>query len=234
MADSKYFPSATDEALQTFENIDANIYIGSATGRSMAEESMPCECKYDSELENPNEACGDDNICINRMMFMECIVQDCPCGRLCRNRRFQLGQYSPVDVIKTEKKGFGLRALTNLPQNSFIMEYIGEVIPQSEFLRRTREYDAEGFKHYYFMTLKNDEIIDATKRGCLARFMNHSCNPNCVTQKWVIGKKMRIGIFTSRAITAGEELTFDYKFERYGAMAQRCYCGEPNCKGFIG
>jgi hypothetical protein len=116
MADSKYFPSATEEALQTFENIQANIYIGSATGRSMAEESMPCECKYESELENPNEACGDDNICINRMMFMECIVQDCPCGRLCRNRRFQLGQYSPVDVIKTEKKGFGLRALTNLPQ----------------------------------------------------------------------------------------------------------------------
>lgn len=64
--------------------------------------------------------------------------------------------------------------------------------------------------------------------------MNHSCNPNCVTQKWVIGKKMRIGIFTSREITAGEELTFDYKFERYGAIAQPCYCGEPNCKGFIG
>jgi SET domain-containing protein len=41
--------------------------------------------------------------------------------------------------------------------------------------------------------------------------MNHSCNPNCITQKWVIGKKMRIGIFMSRAITAGEELTFDYK-----------------------
>lgn len=64
--------------------------------------------------------------------------------------------------------------------------------------------------------------------------MNHSCNPNCVTQKWVIGKKMRIGIFTSRTIKAGEELTFDYKFERYGAIAQKCYCGEPNCKGFIG
>lgn len=43
-------------------------------------------------------------------------------------------------------------------RNSFIMEYIGEVIPQTEFIRRTREYDAEGFKHYYFMTLKNDEV----------------------------------------------------------------------------
>ncbi|KAI8877244.1 hypothetical protein K501DRAFT_260728 [Backusella circina FSU 941] len=227
-------PSVTPDAQRTFENITSNIYIGSATGRSMAEESMPCECKYDSELDDPTEACGDDNLCINRMMFMECIVEDCPCGRLCRNRRFQLGQYARVDVILTEKKGFGLRALEDLPTNTFIMEYIGEVIPQTEFIRRTREYDAEGYTHYYFMTLKNDEIIDATKRGCLARFINHSCNPNCVTQKWVIGKKMRIGIFTSRFVAAGEELTFDYKFERYGATAQKCYCGEPNCKGFIG
>lgn len=43
-------------------------------------------------------------------------------------------------------------------RNSFIMEYIGEVIHQTEFIRRTREYDAEGYKHYYFMTLKNDEV----------------------------------------------------------------------------
>ncbi|KAI8984592.1 hypothetical protein BDF20DRAFT_860774 [Mycotypha africana] len=228
LGDTKYFPSATVEAIQTYETITENIYIGSATGRSMAEESMPCQCKY---KENP---CDDDNKCINRMMFMECMVQDCPCGRFCKNRRFQLGQYAPVDVIRTEKKGYGLRALTNLPPNSFVLEYIGEVIPQKEFLRRTREYDTEGYKHYYFMTLKNDEIIDATKKGCLARFINHSCNPNCVTQKWVIGKKMRIGIFTGREITAGEELTFDYKFERYGATAQICYCGEPNCKGYIG
>lgn len=38
------------------------------------------------------------------------------------------------------------------------MEYIGEIIPQSEFIRRTKEYDAEGYEHYYFMTLKKDEV----------------------------------------------------------------------------
>ncbi|KAG0191058.1 histone methyltransferase set2 [Apophysomyces sp. BC1034] len=227
-------PSATSEAMQTYENISSNIYCGSATGRSIAEESMPCECKYDPEDDKPSAACGRDEICINRMMFMECVVDDCPCGRYCRNRRFQLCQYARVDVINADKKGYGLRALTDLPQNAFIMEYIGEVIPNGEFIRRTRKYETEGLKHYYFMTLKTDEIIDATKKGCLARFINHSCNPNCVTQKWVIGKKMRIGIFTSRAIKAGQELTFDYKFERYGAVAQKCYCGEPNCKGYIG
>ncbi|KAI8874870.1 hypothetical protein K501DRAFT_339017, partial [Backusella circina FSU 941] len=222
------------EATSTYQTITDNIYIGSATGRSMAQESMPCECKIESDLDNVMMACGLDDQCINRIMFMECIVEDCPSGRLCQNRRFQKHQYANVEIMLTEKKGYGLRALEDLPTNTFIMEYVGEVIPQSEFLCRTREYDAEGYKHYYFMTLKNDEIIDATKKGCLARFMNHSCNPNCVTQKWVIGKKMRIGIFTNRLVEAGEELTFDYKFERYGALAQACFCGEPNCKGFIG
>ncbi|KAI9030141.1 hypothetical protein CLU79DRAFT_425502 [Phycomyces nitens] len=227
-------PSATADAMQTYENIPANIYLGSATGKSIASESMPCECKYDPDIDDPSEACGDDHTCINRLMFMECMVDDCPCGRFCRNRRFQLRQYARVDVIQTEKKGFGLRALTDLPTNAFIMEYIGEVIPNSEFIRRTKDYEQEGLEHYYFMTLKTDEIIDATKKGCLARFINHSCNPNCVTQKWVVGKTMRIGIFTDCPVRAGEELTFDYKFERYGAVAQKCYCAMPNCKGFIG
>ncbi|KAI8967227.1 hypothetical protein BDF20DRAFT_840312 [Mycotypha africana] len=236
LLETQLLPSATADAMETYVNITENIYVGSATGKSIAEESMPCECKYrpDIDKNNPDAACGDDNHCINRMMFMECMVDDCPCDRYCRNRRFQLKQYARVDVIRTEKKGFGLRALTDLPANAFIMEYIGEVITNSEFIKRTKEYEADGLKHYYFMTLKTDEIIDATKKGCLARFINHSCNPNCVTQKWVVGKNMRIGIFTRRPIKAGSELTFDYKFERYGAVAQKCYCEEPNCKGYIG
>ncbi|KAI8099759.1 uncharacterized protein BX664DRAFT_377482 [Halteromyces radiatus] len=232
--DGFYYPSATGDAMATYQNISNNIYLGAANGKSIAEESMPCECKFEPGMDDPEAACGDDDLCINRMMFMECMMDDCPCDRYCRNRRFQLRQYARVDVIKTEKKGFGLRALTDLPRNAFIMEYIGEVITNTEFIRRTRAYEMEGLKHYYFMTLKTDEIIDATKKGCLARFINHSCNPNSVTQKWVVGKTMRIGIFTKRPVKAGSELTFDYKFERYGAVAQKCYCGEPNCKGYIG
>lgn len=111
-------PSATADAMETYCNITENIYCGSATGKSIAEESMPCECKYRPDIDSPDAACGDDNYCINRMMFMECMVDDCPCDRYCRNRRFQLRQYARVDVIRTDKKGFGLRALTDLPTYS--------------------------------------------------------------------------------------------------------------------
>jgi SET domain-containing protein len=66
------------------------------------------------------------------------------------------------------------------------------------------------------MSLKTDQVIDATRRGGIARFINHSCDPNCELQKWVVGKHLRMGIFTKRIIEKGEELSFDYKFERYG------------------
>jgi histone-lysine N-methyltransferase SETD2 len=96
------------------------------------------------------------------------------------------------------------------------------------------KYDNEGIKHFYFMSLTKNEFVDATKRGNLGRFCNHSCNPNCYVDKWVVGEKLRMGIFAARAIRAGEELVFNYNVDRYGADPQPCYCGEPNCVGFIG
>lgn len=96
------------------------------------------------------------------------------------------------------------------------------------------KYDKEGIKHFYFMSLTKSEFVDATKRGNLGRFCNHSCNPNCYVDKWVVGDKLRMGIFAARRIRAGEELVFNYNVDRYGADPQPCYCGEPNCVGFIG
>lgn len=137
-------------------------------------------------------------------------------------------------MIKTEKKGFGLRADTPLKPGDFIYEYIGEVIPEGTFRKRMRQYDEEGIKHFYFMSLSKGEFVDATKKGNLGRFCNHSCNPNCYVDKWVVGDKLRMGIFAERNIKPGEELVFNYNVDRYGANPQPCYCGESNCTGFIG
>jgi histone-lysine N-methyltransferase SETD2 len=165
---------------------------------------------------------------------MECVDGDCNCGIGCQNQRFQRKQYANVSVIRTEKKGYGLRVNTDLQPNDFIFEYIGEVINEPTFRRRTIQYDEEGIKHFYFMSLTKSEFVDATKKGNLGRFCNHSCNPNCYVDKWVVGEKLRMGIFAERHIKAGEELVFNYNVDRYGADPQPCYCGEPNCTGFIG
>jgi [histone H3]-lysine36 N-trimethyltransferase len=164
---------------------------------------------------------------------MEC-VGDCGCGADCENQRFQRREYANVSVIKTEKKGYGLRADSELRANDFIFEYIGEVINEPQFRKRMVQYDDEGIKHFYFMSLSKGEFVDATKKGNLGRFCNHSCNPNCYVDKWVVGEKLRMGIFAERKIKAGEELVFNYNVDRYGADPQPCYCGEPNCTGFIG
>lgn len=139
-----------------------------------------------------------------------------------------------MSVIKTEKKGYGLRADTDLNAHDFIFEYIGDVINETNFRRRMVSYDEEGIKHFYFMSLGKDIFVDATKRGNLGRFCNHSCNPNCYVDKWVVGDKLRMGIFTERSVKAGEELVFNYNVDRYGADPQPCYCGEPNCTGYLG
>ena len=165
---------------------------------------------------------------------MECIDDECNCGSGCQNQRFQRKQFANVSVIKTEKKGYGLRTDSDLHPNDFIFEYIGEVINEPTFRRRTIQYDEEGIKHFYFMSLTKSEFVDATKKGNLGRFCNHSCNPNCYVDKWVVGDKLRMGIFAERSIKAGEELVFNYNVDRYGADPQPCYCGEPNCTGFIG
>jgi len=164
---------------------------------------------------------------------MEC-VGDCSCGTACANQRFQRKQYADVTVIKTEKKGYGLRANADMQPGDFIFEYIGEVIDERTFRRRMIQYDEERIKHFYFMSLRKGEFVDATKKGNLGRFCNHSCNPNCFVDKWVVDDKLRMGIFAERKIKAGEELVFNYNVDRYGADPQPCYCGESNCTGFIG
>ncbi|RMX77507.1 hypothetical protein D0868_16606, partial [Hortaea werneckii] len=222
----------TGEATSSFtvmsECTYANKYLGTT------EHALECDCaeEWDATTRT-NHACDEDSDCINRATKMECLG-DCGCGANCQNQRFLRKRYADVSVINTEKKGYGLRANKNLKANDFIFEYIGEVIGENVFRRRMQQYDEEGIKHFYFMSLTKGEFVDATKKGNLGRFCNHSCNPNSYVDKWVVGDKLRMGIFAERNIQAGEELTFNYNVDRYGAEPQPCYCGEPNCTGYIG
>ncbi|KAL3953684.1 hypothetical protein ACCO45_011640 [Purpureocillium lilacinum] len=222
----------TSDSCQTFQVISDCLY-GSKNLGSTDNDALDCDCREDWQ-NGENHACGEDSDCINRATKMECCADAGNCGGGCQNQRFQRKQWASVSVIKTEKKGFGLRADAFLQPNQFIYEYIGEVINEPTFRRRMLQYDDEGIKHFYFMSLSKSEFVDATRKGNLGRFCNHSCNPNCYVDKWVVGDKLRMGIFALRNIRAGEELVFNYNVDRYGADPQPCYCGEPNCVGFIG
>ncbi|KAI5806503.1 histone-lysine N-methyltransferase [Peziza echinospora] len=228
-----HLPSATEDATKTFQVIETSIYTSKYLGDSGQDEVMSCDCRP-SWSGSTNHACDEDSDCINRLTSMECVGPGCGCGNECQNQRFQRKQYANVDVILTEKKGYGIRINSDTPANTFIYEYVGEVIDEAKFRRRTEQYAKEGIKHFYFMSLGKSEFIDATKKGGLGRFCNHSCNPNCYVDKWVVGDKLRMGIFAKRDLKASEELVFDYNVDRYGANPQACFCGEPNCIGYIG
>ncbi|KAI4488685.1 hypothetical protein M0802_011393 [Mischocyttarus mexicanus] len=213
-----------EERLSQFEYLRENLYL---TDRYTNKETkrMVCDCFLtEEEIERGELGCGED--CLNRLLMIEC--------DRCTNKRFQNCDYAKCEVFRTEKKGFGLRAVADLDVGEFIMEYVGEVVDPKDFRRRAKEYSKDKNRHYYFMALKSDQIIDATMKGNISRFINHSCDPNAETQKWTVNGELRIGFFIKKFITAGEEITFNYHFQRYGKEAQKCFCEAPNCCGWIG
>merc|ERR1711874_538812 len=114
-------------------------------------------------------------------------------------------------------------SVTCVPTNGFSES----TMPRAKFSKLDLE-------HFYFMALSKDLVVDATNKGNISRFINHSCDPNSETQKWTVNGELRVGFFTRRAVAHGEELTFDYKYERYGQHAQKCHCRSYNCRGWLG
>lgn len=83
------------------------------------------------------------------------------------------------------------------------MEYVGEVICDEECKRRRSEMEEKGDTNFYFLSIDKHRVIDAKRAGNKSRFMNHSCDPNCELQKWIINGATRIGLFAVREIALG-------------------------------
>ncbi|KAL5710303.1 [histone H3]-lysine(4) N-trimethyltransferase [Ranunculus cassubicifolius] len=189
-----------------------------------------CDCKYNAC--DPDSACGDR--CLNFLTSTECTPGYCPCDSSCRNQRFQKCENAKLKLFKTEGRGCGLLADENIKAGQFIIEYCGEVISSKEARKRALAYEVQGLLDAYIISLNASESIDATKKGSLARFINHSCLPNCETRKWTVLGEIRVGIFAMQDIPIGTELGYDYNFEWYGGAKVRCLCGASSCSGFLG
>jgi len=109
-------------------------------------------------------------------------------------------------------------------------------IPPSQSIRRVAEYVKSGNPNLYVFKLSGQVLIDAGRLGSIARFINHSCAPNCHTEKWSVGAETRVVIVANEALKAGTELTYNYFFDDLKDEAQqtRCLCGASNCSGWLG
>lgn len=209
-----------------------NVAIRNARCKKQLIEGV-CQCTISEEdIRQGIKGCGKG--CLNRYSNEEC-NNDCPLGTHCGNKKLQNAENSKTEIFKTENKGLGLQAAEAIDSGQFIIEYGGEKIDSQEFLKRREQYSKRGLKHFYFMKISTNNIIDPTIRGNIAKFINHSCDPNTETQKLAVNDKDRIGFFAKRKISTGEEITYDYQYKRYGGQhAQKCLCQSSNCSGWLG
>lgn len=124
--------------------------------------------------------------------------------------------------------------METIPQNEMVIEYVGDVVRQSVADHREKMYEKAGIGSSYLFRIDEDTIVDATYRGSVARFINHSCDPNCYAQVIMVKSEPKIVIYSLREIFPGEEILYDYKFEIEGEEDKiPCLCGAVTCRGFL-
>ncbi|ORY06266.1 SET domain-containing protein [Neocallimastix californiae] len=206
-----------------FKVLNQNVCLdGEAKSRY---DSIPCDCKED-------ENCGSN--CINRSLFIECNPQFCKCGEKCTNQRFQRynKQSQQLKVFWSGGKGYGLKTEKPIKKDELIIEYTGEIMSLKACNERLKTIYKD-MNSFYFIHYESGKVIDACQKGSVARFANHSCDPNCSMERWVVNGEIRVGLFALRNIEASEELLYDYNFHSFGEQ-QKCNCGSTNCRGVIG
>ncbi|EAT48951.1 AAEL000054-PA, partial [Aedes aegypti] len=136
-----------------------------------------------------------------------------------------------VGVYRSHIHGRGLFCNRDIEAGEMVIEYAGELIRSTLTDKRERYYDSRGIGCYMF---KIDEhfVVDATMRGNAARFINHSCEPNCYSKVVDILGHKHIIIFALRRIVQGEELTYDYKFP-FEDVKIPCSCGSKKCRKYL-
>ncbi|XP_039749482.1 histone-lysine N-methyltransferase 2C-like isoform X7 [Pararge aegeria] len=148
-------------------------------------------------------------------------------------KKMKLEWRNNVYLARSKIQGLGLYAARDLEKHTMVIEYIGEIIRSELSEIREKQYEAKNRGTYMFR-LDERRVIDATLCGGLARYINHSCQPNCVTEKVEVDRHLRIIIFAKRRIARGEELAYDYKFDiEDDAHKIMCMCGAPNCRKWM-
>lgn len=150
-----------------------------------------------------------------------------------QHRHIANSSKSRTVILRSDIDGCGVFATKDIPAGEMIIEYVGEIIrPILSDLREVR-YLEKGIGCYMFQ-IEPGLIVDATLCGNAARYINHSCSPNCYSRTIALenGRKVVV-IYAKRNIQRGEELSYDYLFPYDDADRVKCGCGTDRCKGWM-
>lgn len=186
----------------------------------------------------------DDHLCDlnNKEPLFEC-NECCSCSNECRNRLVQLGSKYVFQVFQTENKGFGLKSTMHVTKGSFVIEYVGELLTETEAKTRMSKYTPHSSCYLYalrefFGDKKTSHFIDASKVGNESRFINHSCDPNLIMIPVRVNTLFpHFTLFALKDIPLDGELTFDYGVQHMDKVDEqkqcRCLCSSSNCCGVL-
>jgi uncharacterized protein len=160
-----------------------------------------------------------------------------PSGKNSRHKRssnkrrspqtFKARSASTLEVRDSSIHGRGVYATHSIPKGTRIIEYTGRRMSWADVPNEDDD------PHTFLFALDNGQVINAAIDGNEARWINHSCDPNCEA----VGKGDRIFIYALKRIGAGEELFYDYTLELDEPLTQKlktqyaCYCRTPRCRG---
>ncbi|XP_075962133.1 histone-lysine N-methyltransferase 2B-like [Anarhichas minor] len=150
-----------------------------------------------------------------------------------RFRHLEKNSKEAVGVYRSEIHGRGLFWKRNIEAGEMVIEYAGTVIRSVLTDKREKYYDGKGIGCYMFR-IDDFDVVDATMQGNAARFINHSCEPNCYSRVINVDGRKHIVIFALRKIYRGEELTYDYKFPIEDENSKlHCNCSTRRCRRFL-
>ncbi|KAI3467984.1 hypothetical protein Pfo_024647 [Paulownia fortunei] len=141
-------------------------------------------------------------------------------------------------VYKSGIHALGLYTSQFISRGAMVVEYVGEIVGLRVADRRESEYHSgKKLQHKsacYFFRIDKEHIIDATRKGGIARFVNHSCQPNCVAKVISVRNEKKVVFFAERDIYPGEEITYDYHFNHEDEGEKiPCYCNSKNCRRYL-
>ncbi len=163
--------------------------------------------------------------------------------RACENAR--LIHRIPTMPTKTAKKSYAVRGSAIHGRGVFATEVIRRGTPIIEYKGKRSSWedaiarpdsDPDDPAHTFLFELDDGQVIDARIRGNAARWINHSCKPNCVTHE---DEEGRVFIEAKRKIHPGDELTYDYRLTIDGKLTRKekkqyvCRCGTKRCRGTL-
>ena len=134
-----------------------------------------------------------------------------------------IAQTELFEVRPSTIHGTGVFARVDIAEGTQVIEYVGERLDKDESLRRRQE------GNFFVFTVTDNFDIDGAVEWNPARFINHSCAPNCEAQE----EDEHIWIIAVRDIKAGEELSFNYGYDIQDYEEHPCRCGAAACLGYM-